>query len=61
MGKRCSDAGCPYLAMDGTCLLPEEELKEKCPARERVGHEDKDEWIDEYYIKERLKARGIIQ
>lgn len=61
MGKRCLDYECPYLARDGTCLLPEEELEEKCPARERVEHEDKDEWINEYYIKERLKSMGIIQ
>lgn len=43
MGKRCLVVGCPYLAADGTCLLSESELKEKCPARERVGHEEKDE------------------
>ena len=47
MGKRCVDVECPYLAEDGTRLLTVEELKEKCPARERVGHEEKDVWIDE--------------
>lgn len=45
MGKRCLDSNCPYLAHDGTCLLSDAELKEKCPARERLGHEEKDEWI----------------
>ena len=49
MGKRCEVVNngqpCNYLAQDGTCLLAENELKEKCPARERVGHEDKDNWI----------------
>ena len=51
MGKRCNVISngqpCPYLAQDGTCLLNKEELKEKCLARERVGHEEKDVWIDE--------------
>jgi hypothetical protein len=41
-------------------LLSEEELKEKCPLKECRGHEEKDEWIDEHYVKERLKARGIV-
>jgi hypothetical protein len=44
-----------------TCLLPEIELKEKCPARERLEHEEKDEWISESYVKERLRSRGIIE
>jgi len=61
MGKRCADIKCPYLANDGTCLLPEDELKEKCPIRERVGHEDKDEWLYEDYIKERLRSTHVIQ
>jgi len=45
VGKRCIIVKCPFLAADGTCLLPESELKEKCPARERMKHEEKDEWI----------------
>jgi hypothetical protein len=49
------------LAEDGTCLLPEIELKEKCPARERLEHEEKDEWISEGYVKERLRSRGVIE
>jgi hypothetical protein len=57
LGKRCSDHDCPYLAADGTCLLSEDELRENCPAREKFGHEDKDEWIDEDYIKERVKSK----
>lgn len=57
MGKKCVVIKCPYLAVDGTCLLPEKELKEKCTARERVGHEEKDEWM----THERLKAIGVIQ
>ena len=61
MGKRCADLECPYLAEDGSCLLSEDELKEKCPARERTGYEIKDEWIDEDYVKERLKSTGVIQ
>jgi hypothetical protein len=61
LGKRCSDLKCPYLAADGTCLLSETELKEKCPARESMGHEEKDEWIDEHYVRERLKSIGVIQ
>lgn len=61
MGKRCLDFDCPYLASDGSCLLSEAEIKEKCPARERVEYEYKDEWIDESYLKERLRAREIVQ
>ena len=51
MGKRCevvwNGEPCPYLAEDGTCLLKEEELKEKCLAREKVGHEEKDNWLSD--------------
>ncbi|MEM2514644.1 MAG: hypothetical protein QXO15_05715 [Nitrososphaerota archaeon] len=61
MGKRCLVLDCPYLAVDGTCLLPESELKEKCPARERVGYEEKDEWIFEDYLKERLRSRKVLE
>jgi len=61
MGKRCLVLDCPYLAVDGTCLLPESELKEKCPARERVGYEEKDEWLLEDYLKERLKSRRVME
>lgn len=61
MGKRCLVVDCPYLAVDGTCLLPEKELKEKCPARERVEHEEKDEWMLENYTKERLRSHNILQ
>ncbi|MEM3784063.1 MAG: hypothetical protein QXY88_03405 [Candidatus Bathyarchaeia archaeon] len=57
MGKKCVAIKCPYLAVDGTCLLPENELEEKCPARERSGHEEGDEWM----TLERLKAIGVIQ
>ena len=35
-------------------------MKEECPARERVEHEYKDEWIDQSYVKERLKELGKI-
>lgn len=61
MGRRCIDTGCPHLADDGTCLLPEYDLKEKCQARERVEYEEKDEWILEDYIIERLRSTGILQ
>ena len=61
MGKRCVDSNCPYLATDGTCLLSENELKEKCPARERLRYEEKDEWIFDAYVKERLKSFGVLQ
>lgn len=61
MGKRCVDFDCPYIARDGTCLLPEEELKEKCPVRESVGHEDKDEWLDEDFIREKLRSNRVMQ
>jgi hypothetical protein len=61
LGKRCVDFECPYIASDGTCLLPEDELKEKCPVRERVGREDKDEWIDEDFIREKLKSNHVMQ
>jgi len=61
MGKRCLVLDCPYLAVDGTCLLPESELKEKCPARELVGYEEKDEWLLEDYLKERLKSRRVLE
>lgn len=39
------DAECPYLAEDGTCLLPDLDLTERCVVRERIGHEEKDDWI----------------
>lgn len=61
MGKRCIDTECPYFAMDGTCLLPEHDLKEKCRARERVGYEEREDWIYADYVKERLKSLGILQ
>lgn len=61
LGKRCTDTKCYYIASDGTCLLPEDELKEKCPVRERVGHEDKDEWLDEDFIKEKLRSTRVMQ
>ncbi|MFB0544400.1 MAG: hypothetical protein ACETVN_01685, partial [Asgard group archaeon] len=61
MGKRCLDADCPHFAHDGTCLRSENELKDKCPARERIGHEPKDEWIFENFKKERLKSLYILQ
>jgi len=61
MGKICMDSECPYLAKDGTCLLPGDELKEKCPARESVEREEKDEWIFKSFVKERLKSFGILQ
>lgn len=50
MGKRCEEIECDYLAMDGTCLLSLSERKERCPALERVGHEDKDEWMRELLV-----------
>ena len=58
MGKRCLDSACPYLADDGTCLLSENELKEKCPARESLKHEEKDGWIleREHNAPKRLKS-----
>jgi len=51
MGKRCEEIKCPYLAMDGTCLLSEngiadKGLIDKCPARETVLRESKDEWME---------------
>jgi len=61
VGKRCLVVDCPYLAADGTCLLPESELKEKCLAIERVEHEEKDEWILKDYIKERLKSQSVLE
>jgi len=49
MPKRCETVRngkpCDYLAQDGTCLLSLEELPEKCPARETITHEEKDEWM----------------
>jgi len=58
MGKRCLDSNCPYLADGGTCLLSENEIKEKCPARESLKHEEKDEWILEptHAAPERMKS-----
>lgn len=47
MPKRCEDVKCGYLAMDGSCLMPKENLKEKCPARETVQNEQKDTWISD--------------
>lgn len=51
MGKRCLE-GCPYLAQDETCLLKVEDMPEKCPKRETINHEDKDEWmLKRHYLK----------
>ncbi len=61
MGRRCIDIECSYLAEDGTCLLPDYDLKEKCRARERVGYEDREDYIYEDSVKERLKSLGILQ
>lgn len=61
MGRRCVDAECPYLAEDGTCLLPESDLKEDCPAREHVGYEEREAWIFEDYVRERLRSLGVLQ
>lgn len=46
MGKRCIDSGCGYVAADGSCLMPKEDLKEKCPCRESVHRTDRDYWMD---------------
>lgn len=50
MGKRCDVINdgkpCDFLAEDGSCLLDEDEMREHCPAIERVGHEDKDKWMN---------------
>lgn len=51
MPKRCEDIKCPSLAADGTCLMPKEELKEKCPARETVHNEQKDGWMSDKTIQ----------
>ena len=61
MGRRCVDTECPYLAEDGTCLLLEHDLSEECPARERDEYEQREEWMLEEYVKERLRAQGVIQ
>ena len=45
MGRRCEDIKCPYLATDGSCLMPNIERAEHCPARESVRREEKDTWI----------------
>lgn len=49
MGKRCQELingnPCKYLASDGSCLLPLEDMPEKCPAKETILHEKKDEWM----------------
>lgn len=47
MGKRCIDIVCPYLAVDGTCLMNKRELQDQCPARENLRNEIKDVWITE--------------
>lgn len=61
MGRKCVDTECSYLAEDGSCLLPESDLNEKCQAIERVGYEEKDDSIYEDYAIERLKSLGILQ
>jgi hypothetical protein len=49
MPKRCETINngdpCANLASDGSCLMPKGDLKEKCPARETVHNERKDEWM----------------
>jgi hypothetical protein len=49
MPKRCETVNngepCNYLASDGSCLLSLQDMPEKCPARETIGHEEKDEWM----------------
>ena len=61
MGKRCIDIECPYLAADGTCLLPQYDLKEKCWANERFEYEEIIYGSCEDYVTERLKSQGILQ
>ena len=61
MGRRCIDIECPYLANDGTCLLPECDLKEKCWANERVEYEETERRFCEDYVTERLKSLGVLQ
>ncbi|MEM3730703.1 MAG: hypothetical protein QW667_00770 [Candidatus Bathyarchaeia archaeon] len=64
MGRRCIDLECPYLADDGTCLLSENELKWKCRAIERAGHEERDEWFYEFYkdfVREQLRSLAVLE
>jgi hypothetical protein len=61
MGKRCMDIECPYLADDGTCLLPQYDLKKKCWANERLEYEETNYGLCEDYVTERLKSLGILQ
>lgn len=44
------DMNCPYLNEDGTCLLNENERKNKCPLE--ILSADDDEWF--YRIKSRI-------
>lgn len=57
MGKRCGVVNkgkpCPYLAIDGTCLLDPNLLKEGCLALEKIIHENKDEWMN--WIEKQIK------
>ena len=61
MGRKCIDERCPYLASDGTCLLPECDLKDKCLSLEFPGLEEAEEIFGEDFVRERLKALGVLQ
>lgn len=61
MPKRCETINngnpCPSLASDGTCLMPKEELREKCPARETIHNEQKDDWMDKGFYSLNVRSK----
>jgi hypothetical protein len=64
MGKRCLEITngkpCPYLANDGSCLLSLEDMPERCPAKETLKHEEKDDWIKERHQRRIGKTNNGI-
>lgn len=59
LGKKRFDVGPPHITVDETRIIPAEKLRNKFEARENKVHEET--WINEHYIKERLKALGIVE
>ena len=62
MGKRCltikNGQPCDYLASDGSCLLSLKDMPERCPAKETIPHEEKDEWM--FRRKRKSKTEGGV-
>lgn len=61
MGKKCVDEKCPYFANDGTCLLSECDLKDKCLALEFAHIDEGEKLFHGDHVRERLRALGVLE